>query len=255
MIYWFSGTGNSLQVARLISEGVHLEMKSMCEGQPGEQELVRDRQLGFVFPVYGWRMPNVVSRFLENLPVCPPGYDGYVFAVLTCGDDIGRADRLVRKALVGKGWPVWAIFSVQMRNTYVCLPGFDVDSKEVVERKRAWLDGDMFEELVSAIRSFMPSLADDVHPGAFPNLKTYVLGPLFHRWLTHPKHFKVSDSCSGCGRCAQVCPLHNITQDADSRPVWDTHCAHCLACYHVCPHHAIGYGPFTRGKGQVKLIR
>lgn len=255
MIYWFSGTGNSLHMARLISEGTHTELKSMCEGQPDVQELVRDRQLGFVFPVYGWRMPNVVSRFLENLPVCPPGYDGYVFVVLTCGDDIGRADRLARKALVRKGWPVWAIFSIQMRNTYVCLPGFDVDSKDVEERKLAWLDGDMFEEIVSAIRCHMPSLADDVWPGAFPNLKTYVLGPLFHRWLTNPKHFKVTVACNGCGRCAQVCPLHNITQNADHRPVWSTHCAHCLACYHACPRHAIGYGPFTRGKGQVKVNR
>ena len=61
--------------------------------------------------------------------------------------------------------------------------------------------------------------------------------------------------CTGCGRCAKLCPLHNISLNGETAlPRWNGRCTHCLACYHGCPHHAIGYGKFTKGKGQVAII-
>lgn len=253
MIYSFSGTGNSRHVARLLAEGLATEVRSMCGAGQDLSGMLCDTLVGLVFPVYGWRMPNVVRQFIETLPMCPSGSDVHVFAILTCGDDIGRTDRLLRKALAHRGWPLHAVYSVQMRNTYVCLPGFDVDCPQVELEKQCRADEWLRTHVLPSIQHRKPSTTEDVHPGACPALKTYVLGPLFHRWLISPKHFQVSDSCNGCGRCGKVCPLHNINYDADHHPVWSAHCAHCLACYHACPHHAISYGPFTRGKGQVKV--
>ena len=42
-----------------------------------------------------------------------------------------------RLALSHKGWKCHAGFSVTMPNNYVLLPGFDVDKKELEEKKLA----------------------------------------------------------------------------------------------------------------------
>ena len=68
--------------------------------------------------------------------------------------------------------------------------------------------------------------------------------------------YHATDLCISCGRCAAVCPLHNITIDKPSpdapapRPAWHGQCNHCEACYHHCPTNAIQYGKATKGKGQ-----
>ncbi|MGN0634034.1 MAG: EFR1 family ferrodoxin [Oscillospiraceae bacterium] len=61
------------------------------------------------------------------------------------------------------------------------------------------------------------------------------------------KKFYVSDKCSGCGKCAERCPLNNI-KTAGGKPVWGNDCTHCMACIAGCPNEAIEYGKKTIGK-------
>lgn len=256
MIYCFSGTGNSLHAAHTLA-GLLRErvIRITDETQPCPAWQGADEALGLVFPVYGWGMPRVVEHFIARLPQA--GSDGarYVYAVLTCGDDIGRTDRLLRKALWQRGWRLQAVFSLQMRNTYVCLPGFDIDAPQTVEQKdsQARLRLQHIARCVGARGSSTPG---DVMPGAFPWTKSYLLRPLFNRWLTSDRHFHCHAArCTGCGLCKRTCPLHNIALDPQAHtPRWQGRCTHCLGCYHCCPHHAIDYGFFSRHKGQVKII-
>ena len=142
-----------------------------------------------------------------------------------------------------------------MRNTYVCLPGFDTDSAEAEQAKeKTWKT--RLEEVIQVVGHEGRSTAADLIPGALPGLKTYVLRPLFNRFLISPSRFRLDEArCKRCGACAQVCPLQNISlENADRLPRWGKHCTHCLACYHVCTAHAVNYGSFTRRKGQVKVL-
>lgn len=261
MIYWYSGTGTSLRVARLLASLTHDGLACMVPSAPTDNcqscPALNGSQgsIGLVLPVYGWRPPRAVEEFIERLPAYSPAEHDYVYAVLTCGDDIGRTDRVLRKLLQRKGWPLHAVHSVQQRNTYVCLPGFDVDAAEVEASKQSEGDRLIEQRIVPSILCHLPSTPDCVTPGSMPGLKTYVLGWLFRHLLTAPHRFKATERCTGCGSCLRNCPQHNISADPNGHPHWGDHCSHCLACYHVCPHHAITYGPFTRGKGQVKLIR
>ena len=59
----------------------------------------------------------------------------YVFFVCTCGDDSGKTADVFCKALKEKGWECNAGFSVIMPNTYVSLPGFNVDPLHIVSKK------------------------------------------------------------------------------------------------------------------------
>jgi ferredoxin len=94
---------------------------------------------------------------------------------------------------------------------------------------------------------------DDVVRGAVPWIKTRLVYPLFMRFLTSPKPFHFTDACIGCGLCARVCPLKNISMQ-QNHPHWGKDCTLCLGCYHACPTHAVAYGHATDHKAQKQTV-
>lgn len=212
-----------------------------------EYKLKDGEKVGFVFPVYAWGPPAIVLHFIHQLQMPAPEY---LFFVCTCGDDTGRTAQIFSAAVSRKGWQCAAGYSVTMPNTYVSLPGFDVDDEDVEARK--------VQNAVARVRFINEEIASKVrmkqyncHEGAIPFTKSYVLRPLFNTFLMSSKPFHATEACVGCKKCEKACPVNNIKM-AERRPVWGSNCTQCLACYHVCPVHAVQYGKRTRGKGQYK---
>lgn len=243
MIYWFSGTGNSRYVAERIAELTGEHTQSIADtGEAGETGGVA----GLVFPVYGWMPPAIVRRFAQA-NAARLNAAAYSFAVMTCGDDAGKA----LDVLKATGFTPQSAFTVIMPNTYVSLPGFDVDGDAVRKRKLQSCAGRIGE--ISALTAARAKTTD-VHEGLLPRTKTYLLGRIIAGYLTASRKFRAGDACNSCGTCAKACPVGNIPA-VKPRPVWGGNCTGCLACYHVCPRHAIAFGTFTKGKGQYTLRR
>lgn len=248
MIFYFSGTGNSAWVARQLAESQHEELLSIAveTGKDQEYTLKEGEKVGFVFPVYAWGPPEIVLRFVRGLKMEKPGF---LYFVCTCGDDTGRTAQVFSAAVRRKGWECMAGYSVTMPNTYISLPGFDVDEQDVEERK--------IQNAVARLDFISGEISKRVrtghfncHEGVLPFTKTYVLRPFFNLFLMSPAPFHATDACVGCKKCEKACPVHNIK--VAGRPVWGKNCTQCLACYHVCPVHAVQYGKMTRGKGQYR---
>lgn len=55
----------------------------------------------FVFPVYFWNMPSIVSDFIGKLTL--RGDVSQVCAVITCGGSIGGADQKLQESYEGPG--------------------------------------------------------------------------------------------------------------------------------------------------------
>lgn len=240
MILYFSGTGNSLHVTETLSALLHERTYCMEQSPCQMPALADDEPLGIIFPVYAWGLPSIVTTFLRQLTVG----ERYVWTVMTCGDDMGYADRILEKTLHHK---VNAAFSVQMPNTYVCLPGFDVDPQDLANAKRQQTD-----QCLPLIAKHIEAKDNviQLHRGAAAWLKTYVLRPLFNRYLVTDKYFKTNHNCTSCGLCIKHCPVQDI-QLQDGQPAWRHHnCTGCLRCYHHCPQRAIEWGRYTLGKGQ-----
>ncbi len=249
MIICFSGTGNTKSAATYLSRLLGDEVVRLAPGLMREPEKVRLTATGgrliWMFPVHAWGLPMTVKKVISKMRLFSPG-DITHHLVCTCGDDIGYADREWRSELALRGWRTASAFSVQMPNIYVPFPGFDVDSPEVAAQKLQKVP-ERIEAIATAIESGQK--VTDVVRGAFPWIKTYVIGRYFRRFMMSTKPFHVTDACMGCGKCARNCPLGCI-ELVDGKPRWSGKCNMCLRCYHLCPAHAIRYGRHTDGKGQ-----
>ncbi len=249
MILCFSGTGNSRAVADILAECTGDSVLKMGHDVPEVLALAPGEGLGIVFPVYGWGLPKAVETYVRRM-VLEYEATPYIYIVCTCGDDIGRTDRLAAKELNRKGLSLDAAWSVFMPNTYTALPGFDVDSKQLEQQKLAAVKARV-EEIAGAVNGRKSGVVD-VHPGAFAALKSYILRPLFNRFCVNDAFLKHDERCNGCGKCVSVCPVGNIRMDGNGRPEWLGHCTGCLGCYHFCPRKSIAYGRFSRGKGRYR---
>lgn len=255
MILYYSATGNSRYVVQLMGNFLNEKVKEICNSDSCEN-IDGGNTLGFVFPVYSWGLPLPVVEFFSSLSKETvrniSKENRYVWAILTCGDDVALTPEMMTGLLSKKGIYVKGIWSVQMPNTYVALPGFDVDSKEVEQSKI-----DKVESRLRSIANLIEVQTErvDVVRGGFAWVKTKMIYPLFRKWGINTKRWRVSDECIGCGRCKEICVRKNIVMKNNHgslKPVWGKDCCSCMGCYHVCPRHAISYGGVTKGKGQYK---
>ena len=105
MIFCFSGTGNSLLVARELARHlghgiVMLEKDTLLRPKERLYELGEGEDALWVFPIYSWGVPPVVRRFMRKVKLKTPASTLH-WMVATCGDDIGGA----RKSGAGDGLP------------------------------------------------------------------------------------------------------------------------------------------------------
>lgn len=251
MIFYFSGTGNTLWAARRLAEATGERLVAMADGLPTPPlTLAEGERVGFCFPVHGWQPPKLVRWFIDSL--CLEGMQGhYVYALCTCGDSVGQAMEMLRGQLARKGWPLHAVFSLVMPESYVTLPFMYTDPPRR-ERYKLLRAGHKLRDMEQYVKERRTGI-DKVERGPAAWLLSHVIGNVFNGCLITDKPFRVEASlCNRCGRCASACPLGNITAAKGDTPTWrrDGRCAACLACYHHCPRHAIGYGPLTKRRGQ-----
>ena len=250
MIFYFSATGNSKWVASLLSERLQLPMYDFTDGQV-TAEFIQERTPAectvFVVPVHGWEAPRLMANFLRFLQE-KRFHTNYIYVVFTCGDDCGFAHKKIEKLISPLSDHPLIAYSVQMPNTYILLPGFDVDDEKIQEKKLSAAPKRV-NQIAAAIQQhqYVPELYE---AGRFAWVKSNILNPLFVKFIKKEMKFHVTDACNGCGKCRQICPTKTIQLDAHRHPVWNNTCEQCLACIHSCPQQAIQWGNATQRKGR-----
>ena len=250
MIFYFTGTGNSGYIASEIAKGTNDNIVSISKLINNKEKLeftLEDGEnVGFIFPVYAWAPPTMVTDFIKKVTF--KNYkDNYIFSVATCGKNIGGTMKIIDKAIKEKGLNLNCGYSISMPNNYIIMG--DVDSKEVEDEKLQ-----ASKETVNEILSVIKNKEDNVFKvtkGLMGPLLTVLVSQMFAKYAADSSKFYVEDSCVGCGICEKVCNCNTIKL-VDKKPVWGKECIQCLACIHLCPKKAIQYGDGTVKKGRYK---
>ena len=248
IIYYFTGTGNSLAAARQIATllgNCELVPIAPLMNTPGTIVPDADR-VGIVCTVYDCGVPSIVAAFAGRLDVSSAQY---LFAMVTMGGTgISALHQLdgIFKDRQGRGLD--AAFAVPMPGNFTPLHRIAPDAKNDEILKKADI---RVGDIAGAI-----ARGEKAPPGFSPVsavMKALTYGPFVRNVHGQDAAFTVSDACTACGTCAKVCPVGNITLEND-RPVWHHRCELCCACLHFCPTEAIQFGVLfgTKDRGRYR---
>ena len=248
MIFYFTGTGNSLYAAKSIAQHNNEKLVSISNvlniaDEFYEYNLKKNEIIGFVFPIYAWGPPKIVLEFIEKLKL--NNYqNNYIFSVATCGGSIGNTMKVIKDHLKKNDVNLSSGFSIKMPNNYILMG--DVDSKEIEKEKLSAADGTL--KNINNIIEQRRKGVFIVEKGFLPWLLTGFINPMFNKNTIDTTKFYVNEDCTSCGICEKVCNCNNIK--VNEKPQWGKRCVQCLACIHYCPTKAIQYGKGTEKKGR-----
>ena len=244
-IYTFSGTGNSLHVAKELQARIPQTRLIPIVSLLGEDRVEASAEtVGLVFPQYASSTPKLVDRFVGKLDL---GAASYIFAIATRGGTpcyaFDHLDKLLRKT----GRRLDSFFVLTMPSGSE--PLVQDYMVKITEERIATLESDMLKRLDAiqeTITAQAPNREEDCSstspPPAF--LKPYMpiikllephlisLGKLAESRFS----FYADSTCSGCGLCERVCLAQKIRM-VEGKPVWqkEAECFGCLACLNFCP--------------------
>jgi len=234
IIYYFSGTGNNLAIAKEIASGLGdttvLPISDLLHHKniPEEYEWV-----GFVAPSYFSHVPSYVEKCMEGVI-----YSEWqkIFLVAGCAGNRGLSIQDMRKQVNSSKKNVALEYIVTLPGSYILSYGaFPVwyqklstmlshrKIRKIVQdiqnnRNRKSLGKGIFYK-----EKYEPALQESI-------AKFSAIGMEYH----------VSDNCSSCGICMKICPTENISIE-NGKVKFGTDCSQCMGCIQWCPNNAIDY--------------
>ena len=241
MILYFSGTGNSKFVAQRIAVALGDKILNLNDRiKASDTSLVETgERVIIVTPTYAWRIPRVVRDWL--LRTEPRGAKRAWF-VMTCGSEIGNANKYNRDLCAEKAISCMGTAQIVMPENYIAMfsaPQAD-EAREIVAKAEPNIDC-----VIASIQSNQPFAP--ARNNLYDRFMSGPVNPIFYKFFVKADAFTVSDACIGCGQCAKRCPTNNVTLK-DGNPVWGKNCTHCMACICYCPVSAIEYGKKSVGQ-------
>lgn len=241
MILYFSGTGNSEYIAKLIGKEIDDEVINLFSKiKDHDYSTVKsDKPWVIVVPTYAWQIPHIVRDWIINADL--QGSKD-VYFILTCGSSIGNAQCLTKKLCEKKSLNHMGCIGVVMPENYIAM----FNAPDVKEAR---------EIIAKAVQS-LPNITDCISqnkplnvkkPNFIDKISTTIVNKFFYKFSIKDKSFRIKDNCTSCGLCERVCPMANIKL-TKGKPVWNGNCTHCMACICSCPAKAIEYGNKTKKK-------
>lgn len=249
IIFYFTGTGNCLYIARQLA-GANTELLSIPQMvKRGKYEFEAD-EIGIVYPIYGHMPPYMVRQFIQKARLKA----GYRFAVLTYGarkcDAVEIWDRISRKA--GNAFDY--IGTIVMVDNW--LPNFDMNEQIKIDKHIP----ENLQKITADIggrRHWHEPVTEEERQQHQGFMQRSGLDPEVGFLMKSEKCFTVTDACIDCGICTYVCPRGNYELTSKGVGI-SGDCEFCFACIQNCPQRAIQFrksedGSFPDGRKRTPM--
>ncbi|KUE74287.1 hypothetical protein AUQ37_05205 [Candidatus Methanomethylophilus sp. 1R26] len=227
-IFYFTGTGNSLAIARKMQRKGD-ELISIPHSLRSGATHYKDDVIGIVSPVYAGSAPKMVQDFLKRTEL----EAGYRWIVFTYGMVPGNPLWYLDPVTEAQGWKFDFEGCIEMPNSYLPLAKIPKEtSKECLrwQDDSAWYLRNCVDHRMKLRWSGYPE--NTAYTSAMRGMWAKIVNSHLN------ESFTVTDACVGCGICAKACPGHAI-EIVDGKPVWQPRCEGCYGCINHCPHQAI----------------
>ncbi len=227
-IYYFSATGNGIDIATQLGKYLDADVYSIKD----TDKIDNYDRIILVSPVYALGSNPPVDEFIKSLK-----NDKDYYVVLHYGGFLGNAKNYFSELFKKQGITVNNIYSVQMPVNFTI---FATPSQKVVNN------------ILLKSRDTIKKIATSIQQNEISTIKKNIFSVLdsLHEKAViawRDMKFEVSEDCDACGYCESICPVNNI-QMIEGKPTFNNKCICCLACYHRCPKIAINYKDKTIGK-------
>jgi len=240
-IFYFTGTGNSLKLAKDIAAKVdNSNIISMAKNMDKISEISPQGAVGFVFPIYYFGLPQLVKEFVSSVNLSNASY---IYIVCSYGKTLGKGGCIsqTRKILKSKGAALNSAFYIQCVDNFI-LWTWDVPAEKTHSKfhENARRKAEFAAEIIASKKNYFDKIITE-------KITPIIFG--YKRFIgtvnTDDKAFNITDGCNSCGLCVKICPTNNMKM-VDGLPVWKSKtCQRCLACLHLCPSACIQYGKIT----------
>ena len=155
-------------------------------------------RLVIVTPTYAWRIPRIVEDWLLHTELTGAKRAWFV---MTCGSEIGDADRYNRRLCQEKDLACMGTAQIVMPENYIAM--FNAPQVEEARQIVARTEPDI-GNVIAAVRenrAFPPSRRK-----LYDRFMSGPVNPIFYSCFVKASAFTVGDACTGCGQCVRRCP-------------------------------------------------
>lgn len=233
VIYYFSGTGNSLDIARTVGEALGDTKYISMKREPGLCSSHHVKRIGFIYPTYMFSLPGIVERFIKSIRL---DEHAYIFAIATSGLVPGNSITRLNKILWDRDYHLSYGASIYTVANNITRYPISSNTDEVLDQARL---------------NLLPIIEDIIE------MKSIMIPreKLRYLWLSKgrkklaqlDRNFCISTDCDSCGLCRRLCPVVNI-EYLDGKPVFLHRCEQCMSCIQFCPKEAINYKNKTQSR-------
>lgn len=234
-IFYYTSTGNSLDIAKEIQKKIGGELISIPQALKNGNFKYEGDKVGFIYPCYSFNTPTVVREFIENLKL----NSNYIFSIMTYGNlGMGGMKAFENQC---KKRNIKLDYTNQLLMVDNYLPMFDIEEQLAkLEEKNI---GKNLEKIIEDLGNKVKRLEK-------ANIGQRLLSKVLPK-ISNPIHqqfgrkFKVSEGCTKCQVCIKVCPVDNISL-VEEKIKFSKKCIACFGCLNHCPVEAIS---FSKMKG------
>lgn len=245
-IYYFSGAGNSLHIARELQKRIPKTKLIPIVSLLDKKVIKTNAEIvGFVFPIHGMTVPIPVKNLIKKLDLKSTKY---LFALAARGGTIHNAFAIIDKILKKKDKRLDSYFTITILNSDPKFKVYEIPTTEKIKEVETKIQNQL-NFIQKAIQNKEISKEKDSEGVKFPysRLINFILEQIILLGMKYlveftglNDYFYADKKCIGCGTCEKVCLSKKIKM-INKKPVWqnDVKCHFCYACLNFCPKQAV----------------